>query len=208
MPDSNPRDSDLRAAVESAKEAAARSINPYVTAIFIALSDPAVQELIRTKLAAEFVMNGVRCLSIVTLREEKYVYFDFDCKPNTHCFIKPAFVVVVNVIAGRVVSIIDPYVGPLTAGGHGIGAGGTEPTQGAPVTTYMVGEECAGAPSGLQLTTLVYGEEGLGGPGGHHLTTEIYGEESRTHHVGEHGPWTNPWLDDPAQPGSGPFGRF
>jgi hypothetical protein len=58
------------------------------------------------------VFRGIDCLHRLSIPENHYVYFDFDCKPGTVCLIKPAFAAVVNVVDGYVVAILDPYIPP------------------------------------------------------------------------------------------------
>ena len=61
------------------KDAAAKSIDPCLTAKVIALSDSRVRELVGKKLQAGYVFRGISCLNRITIPENKYVYFDFDC---------------------------------------------------------------------------------------------------------------------------------
>jgi len=98
--------------VEELKEIAARSINPCLTAKFVSLSDNRVRALFLKKLEEGYAFKEIRCLTVLSVPENRHVYFDFDCPNDRVCLIKPAFVVVVNVIDGRVVDIIDPYTGP------------------------------------------------------------------------------------------------
>jgi hypothetical protein len=90
--------------------AAAKSTSSCLVAQYIALSDDRVQALFLTKLTDGAVFNGMSCLSGIGIPEYKRVYFDFDCPHGTLCIIKPAFVVIVNIVDGTVVSIVDPYI--------------------------------------------------------------------------------------------------
>lgn len=90
--------------------AAARSTNSCLVAQYIALTDDRVQTLFLKKLTDGNVFNGISCLSGIGIPEYKRVYFDFDCPSGTICLIKPAFLVVVNIVDVTVVSIIDPYI--------------------------------------------------------------------------------------------------
>jgi len=92
------------------KDAAAKSIDPCLTAKFIALSDQRVRALFLKKFQDGYVFRGIDCLDLLSIPENRYVLFDFDCKPGTLCLIKPAFLVVVNMIGGYVEAIVDPYI--------------------------------------------------------------------------------------------------
>jgi hypothetical protein len=54
--------------------------------------------------------NGIYCLDRIAIPENRYVLFDFDCKPGTLCFVKPAFLTLVNIVDSYVIAIIDPYI--------------------------------------------------------------------------------------------------
>lgn len=104
-------EAELNKEVEELKEVAAKSINPCLTAKFIALSDARVRSLFLTKLQDGYVFRGVNCLSGPSIPENRSVYFDFDCPAGRVCFVKPAFVAIVNIVHGYVVAIIDRYTG-------------------------------------------------------------------------------------------------
>ncbi|MEX1026756.1 MAG: hypothetical protein WD049_01930 [Candidatus Paceibacterota bacterium] len=106
---------ELNKQVEELKEVAAKSINPCLTAKFIAFSDARVRALFLSKIQDEYIFKGVFCLSGLSIPENRSVYFDFDCPADRVCLIKPAFVVVVNVVHGYVVPIIDPYTDPTAS---------------------------------------------------------------------------------------------
>ncbi len=106
---------ELNQQVDELKEAAAKSIDSCLTAKFIAFSDARVRDLFLSKINDEYVFKGVSCLSGLLIPENRSVYFDFACPANRVCLIKPAFVVVVNVVHGYVVTIIDPYTGPTAS---------------------------------------------------------------------------------------------
>jgi hypothetical protein len=103
-------EADLGREIESLKNSAARALDPCLTAKFIALSDQRVSALFLKKLQDGYLFEGINCLDLSSIPENSYVYFDFDCKPGTLCFVRPAFLVVVNIVAGCVVAIVDPYV--------------------------------------------------------------------------------------------------
>ena len=96
--------------VEEFKKIAQYSVDPCHIATAIALSDKEVINVITRKLSEGNIFNGYRCLERVTSWEIIYVYFDFKCKPDVPCFVKPAFVAVVNTITRKVEEIIDPYI--------------------------------------------------------------------------------------------------
>lgn len=106
---------ELKKQVEDLKEVAARSIDPCLTAKFIAFSDARVQALFLTKTQDGNLFKGVRCLGGLSIPENRSVYFDFDCPADRVCLVKPAFVVVVNIVNGYIVAIIDPYTGATEA---------------------------------------------------------------------------------------------
>ena len=97
--------------LEELKASAAKSVNPCLTAQYIALSDKDVREVFFRKIKQGYVFKGISCLNKIGIPENKYVYFGFDCQPGTFCLIDPSFVVVVNFVDGYVVSILDPYLG-------------------------------------------------------------------------------------------------
>jgi hypothetical protein len=101
---------DLDKQVDALKEVSARPINPCITAQFIAIADARVRDLLLKKVGAGNVFRGVSCLDTISIPEIRHVYFDLDCRPDTFCFVKPAFVVVVNIIDGYVVTIVDPFI--------------------------------------------------------------------------------------------------
>jgi hypothetical protein len=98
--------------LEELKEVAAKSINPCVTAKYVALSDARVRALFLKKLHEGHVLKGVSCLTGLSIPENRSVYFDFDCTTDKVCLVKPAFAVVVNIVNGYVVAMVDPYTGP------------------------------------------------------------------------------------------------
>ena len=104
----------LTVQLDKLKSYAAKSINPCLTAQYIALSDEKVQKIFLQKLKTGYVFKGISCLDKIGIPENKYVYFSFDCQPGTFCLINPSFVVVVNFVNGFVVSILDPYLGLAT----------------------------------------------------------------------------------------------
>jgi hypothetical protein len=103
-------EADLKAQIEKLKEVAAKSIAPCLTAKYIAFSDRRVRDLFVKKFQDGYVFQGIECLDVLSIPEKKYVLFDFDCKPGTLCLIKPAFLVVVNMISASVEGIVDPYI--------------------------------------------------------------------------------------------------
>jgi hypothetical protein len=179
--------------VHDLREAAARTIDPCLVAQYIALSDAEVRAHIKTKHDAGYVFAGMSCFEASSVSEQRYVYFDYRCRPGVFCFVKPAFAAVVDLVKGSVVRVIDPYLGAISNSGaiggtHGqsTAAGvGSLPNHAQPnhLTTLIVGEE--------HPTTLVLGEE--------HPTTLVLGEEN---------PWTDPRVDDPALSVRSPFGGF
>lgn len=106
----------LQEQVSCLKEAAAKSTDPCLTAKAIAMCDSRVQGTLLDKLHKQrHVLRGIECLDRVGIPENKSVYFDIECKPGTFCFIKPAFLVVVNIVDGYVVAVVDPFILTPTA---------------------------------------------------------------------------------------------
>ena len=103
-------DTQLSAQLEELKACGARSVNPCLTAQYIALSDQRVRQVFLQKIKQDYVFKGISCLNKVGIPENKYVYFAFECPPNIFCLVNPSFAVVVNFVDGYVVSIIDPYI--------------------------------------------------------------------------------------------------
>src|SRR5262245_5688738 len=103
-------DTDFATQVNNLREAAARSIDPCLTAQFIALSDERVRSVFWKKIKEGYEFRGLSCLNRVGAPENRYVYFDFGCKPGTVCLVKPAFLAVVNVVDGFLTGVVDPYV--------------------------------------------------------------------------------------------------
>lgn len=101
----------LQEQIGALRDAAARSIDPCLTAKFIALSDKRVQETLSKKLIEQgHVLRSIECLDRIEIPENKCFYFNIDCKPSTFCLVKPAFLVVVNIVDGYVVAIVDPFI--------------------------------------------------------------------------------------------------
>lgn len=105
-------ENELTAQVEALTASSSKSIDPCLTAKAIALSDPRVRSLFIKKVADGYVFRKIACLDRIQIPENKAILFDFDCKPGTICLIRPAFLVVVNVVDGYVVAIVDPYIPP------------------------------------------------------------------------------------------------
>ena len=104
-------DSDFNIQLENLKEASARSLNPCLTAKYIALSDENVRTLFLNKFREGYLFRGIYCINGgISIPEQKSVFFDFDCRLGTFCLIKPAFLVIVDFVNGYVVRIIDPYI--------------------------------------------------------------------------------------------------
>jgi hypothetical protein len=108
---SNVTEADVTEKLQSLREAAARSLDACLTAKYIALSNNRVQKLFVSKCGEMNIFNEIICLDRISAPEYKYVLFDFDCKPGTLCFIKPSFLVVVDITLGQVVGEPqDPYI--------------------------------------------------------------------------------------------------
>ncbi|HEX3147465.1 MAG TPA: hypothetical protein VHR66_05240 [Gemmataceae bacterium] len=103
-------EADVESQVAALKSVAAKSTDPCLTAKYIALADERVRSLLLKKVQEGYVFKRIECLEVISVPENKYVLFDFDCKPGTFCLIKPAFLVVVNMIGAYVTAIVDPYV--------------------------------------------------------------------------------------------------
>jgi len=104
-------DEDVGQQIDALKDVAAKSIDPCLTAKYIAFSDHRVRELFVKKIQDNaYVFEGIECLDVLSIPERKYVLFDFDCKPGKFCLIKPAFLVVINIIGAYVEAIVDPYI--------------------------------------------------------------------------------------------------
>ena len=101
---------NLEKQISEFNKIAAHSVDPCIIAKSIALSNQEVQDTIMKKLSEGSIFKGLHCLERVTSWELIYIYFDFDCKPGVHCLVKPAFVAIVNIISGKVIDIIDPYI--------------------------------------------------------------------------------------------------
>jgi hypothetical protein len=110
--------------VNTLKEIAARTVDSCLTAQFIAASDSRVRDLFIQKIDAGHVFKGIHCSNRIGIPENKYVVFDFECKPGTFCLISPKFLAVVNIVDRHVVAVVDPYIpspiAPLTGGPGGI----------------------------------------------------------------------------------------
>jgi hypothetical protein len=119
-------EADFATQLNTLRETAARSIDACLTAKYIALSDERVHVLFLKKIQDGNSFRGIFCLNRIGVPENRYVYFDFDCKPGTVCLVKPAFLAVVNVADGFVVAVVDPYiVAELASAGQNIkGPGG------------------------------------------------------------------------------------
>jgi len=104
-------EAELNRNVEELKEASARSTCPCLAAKYVALTDARVIALLLKKVSDGYVFKGITCLDRLGLPEQRSVYFDFDCQPDTFCLIKPAFMVIVDISDGYVVAITDPYTG-------------------------------------------------------------------------------------------------
>jgi hypothetical protein len=111
-------DTDFDRELESLKSAAAISLNACLTAKYIALGDTRVRTLFLKKVQDGNVFRSIECFDVVSIPENKYLYFDFECAEGTFCLIKPAFLVVVDIVLGTVTGIIDPYILPASAGGQ------------------------------------------------------------------------------------------
>jgi hypothetical protein len=116
-------------ALEALKALAAKSPSNCPRAMYIAASDKEVQDLFFAKLK-EYVFKGITCLESPAGSANLLVLFDFDCKPGILCLIDPNFLVVVDVPNGKVVEILDPYIG-------GGGSRGRHGTNRAPVDLSM-----------------------------------------------------------------------
>ena len=101
----------FNAQLEDLKSCGARSVNPCLTAQYIALSDQRVRQVFFQKIKQGYVFKGISCLNKIGIPENKYVYFAFECPPDIFCLVNPSFAVVVNFVDGYVVSILDPYIG-------------------------------------------------------------------------------------------------
>ena len=96
--------------LQNIKEYSARSINPCLTAQYIAISNEKVRHILIQKIKQDYVFQGISCLDKIGIPEYKYVHFGFACAKGTFCLVNPSFVVVMNVVDGDIVSIIDPYI--------------------------------------------------------------------------------------------------
>jgi len=139
----------LQEQIGALKDAVAKSVDPCLTAKYIALSEARVQETLRRKLIEQgHRFRGIECLNRIGIPENKSIYFNIDCKPGTFCLIKPAFLVVVNIIDGYVVTIVDPFILTPTAINGPAGQSGCGCKQGTAVredcvsVTIEDGEAC------------------------------------------------------------------
>jgi|GEM_PF-3359770 len=116
-----------RAEVNRLRDYLSGSIDPCRHAIYAAARDSQVASVLLRKLTnKEYVFKGVRCHDAPGIPEQRRVLFDFDCQPGTFCLIDPNVLVIVDVVQGKVVDIIDPYLGSDLAGdnhssGHAVG---------------------------------------------------------------------------------------
>ena len=100
--------------VEQIKEISARTSDPCTTAICVAFMDSKVQEIFFRKVGEEHVFLGAHCEPSM-LFEHVTVVINFRCADGVFCIIPPTFAADVNIIAGEVTRIHDPYF-PRTAG--------------------------------------------------------------------------------------------
>jgi hypothetical protein len=97
-------------AMNNLREAAAGSLDPCINAIYIAMQDPRVRELVEAKLQnRDYTFQGVSCLHEQATAPTQYVLFDFVCKPDVFCLVKPWFLVGVDVRHRHVLFIENPY---------------------------------------------------------------------------------------------------
>lgn len=100
---------ELDGQIEMLREAAAKTADPCLSAKYIAISNKEVRDTFLRKVTAGYVFKSVSCPAIISVPEKKSVLFDFDCRPGTLCFIRPTFLVVVNLVTTQVESIVAPY---------------------------------------------------------------------------------------------------
>lgn len=110
--------------LERLKEFVAGSTDSCRNAIFVAAKDAQVRATLLTKLSDDhYRFMGVRCLEEAGISEQRQVLFDFDCRPGIFCLIDPNVLVIVDVVDGRVVDIIDPYIATAAKTTRGYGSG-------------------------------------------------------------------------------------
>lgn len=108
-----------RAELDRLRDYVAGSIDPCRNAIFVAARDSQVASIILQKLtSATYVFKGVRCLGGPSVPEQQAVLFDFDCSSGVFCLVDPNVLVIVDVLNGRVIDIIDPYIESSASSGH------------------------------------------------------------------------------------------
>jgi hypothetical protein len=96
--------------LERLRNVAASSTDTCITAMVITLTDKKTRELFLSKLKEGLMYSGVNCLGGVSIPENVRIVYLFDPPPGVFYFIRPSFLVIVNMIEKRVVQIVDPYV--------------------------------------------------------------------------------------------------
>ena len=100
----------MESRLQTIKEYGDRSINPSLTAQYIAISSKKVRQILQQKLKQDYIFQGISCFDKIGAPEYKYLHFALAYPKGTFCLVSPSFVVVVNVVDGHVVSMIDPFI--------------------------------------------------------------------------------------------------
>jgi hypothetical protein len=109
--DHSVNETELLSQIDQLIQVSARSQDPFLAALVIALSCEKVRRLFLDKYHTPiYNFNGVKCLTTVSIPEQKRVLFQFDCKPGVLCLLNPSFMVIVDMISGGVISVIDPFI--------------------------------------------------------------------------------------------------
>lgn len=100
----------IKSEVERMREVSASSSDTCTTATYIAVRDEQVQKHLIRSFENGNMFTGVTCLDRPRIPGYELVLFGFRCPDGVFCLVNPSILIVVDVTAGRVVSIQDPYV--------------------------------------------------------------------------------------------------
>jgi hypothetical protein len=109
---------EFNAALKTLQDAAACSTDPRLAAMVIALQDKRVRELFQSRFKRGHVFSGIDSLGGTAIPEQSRLVFLFDPPPGELCFVRPLFLVVVNIVEKLVIQIVDPHIpGPFAGSG-------------------------------------------------------------------------------------------
>lgn len=86
------------------------STDSCLVAKYIALTDTTVQNMFIERFNnPDYVFKGIYCESGIGIPENINVVCHFECRPGIFCLVPPSFLVIVNIVSGKVVDIIASY---------------------------------------------------------------------------------------------------